>query len=353
MTPDQQTPLRIAFIPGANGGHDGKALETAGYEQPCPTPIRAPGCSEIVYDTDAYSEGSADKRYSYSDVVLDADQNLASVDFSRYDVIVVGATSAPLNIDTLVKRKQELYDYVNGGGGLIVLSPNHVVPDCDNLTGAPKTQESCYRKSSGQVTYREGARYLPFLDDQEERDTLQRTLVTKEGQQVGIDPTDPLGLEVWNWFPCAIGEAFETFAVDGRIATLGTHQALPPSQICGKVPDVTVNEGNSATTKATFAVSLDTTDTNRSTSRTVNYSTAASSATEGSTCATAGQEGGTDYLASSGTLTFPPGDVGPNRHRRGLRRPPDRARRDLFAEGRRCRPQWQIQRCRGRHHQKR
>jgi VCBS repeat-containing protein len=61
------------------------------------------------------------------------------------------------------------------------------------------------------------------------------------------------------------------------------------------ISDVTVAEGNSGTSNATFTVSLSASSTQ---TVTVNYATANGSATSGS-----------DFVAASGTLTFAPGDI--------------------------------------------
>ena len=69
--------------------------------------------------------------------------------------------------------------------------------------------------------------------------------------------------------------------------------STPPPAATLSVADVTVTEGNSATTNANFAVSLSKAAT---TPVTVGYTTANGTATAG-----------TDYTASGGTLTFAPG----------------------------------------------
>ncbi|MFN8073364.1 MAG: cellulase family glycosylhydrolase [Mycobacterium sp.] len=90
--------------------------------------------------------------------------------------------------------------------------------------------------------------------------------------------------------PGAIGSAPTNLKVNGVAVGTSTPPPAPPTL---SVADVTVTEGNSATTNANFAVSLSKAAT---TPVTVGYTTANGTATAG-----------TDYTASSGTLTFAPG----------------------------------------------
>ncbi|MCB0931195.1 MAG: cellulose binding domain-containing protein, partial [Mycobacterium sp.] len=89
--------------------------------------------------------------------------------------------------------------------------------------------------------------------------------------------------------PGAVGSAPTNIKVNG--VAIGT--ATPPTAPTMSISDVSVTEGNSGTTNANFAVSLSNAAT---TPVTVAYATANGTATAGS-----------DYTATSGTLTFAPG----------------------------------------------
>src|SRR5437667_35231 len=100
-----------------------------------------------------------------------------------------------------------------------------------------------------------------------------------------------------------LNEANETFLVnlssqvnaaltDGQgVGTINNDDPLPSLAI----NDVAVTEGNSGTVNAVFTVSLSPTSGQ---TVTVNYATADGTATAGA-----------DYVAASGTLTFPPGSA--------------------------------------------
>jgi hypothetical protein len=89
-----------------------------------------------------------------------------------------------------------------------------------------------------------------------------------------------------------------TIADNQGVGTITNDDAQPSISI----NNVSLNEGNSGTTTATFTVSL----SNASTQTiTVNFATANGSATATTGSATAGS----DYVATSGTLTFTPGQL--------------------------------------------
>ncbi|HEX8143239.1 MAG TPA: Calx-beta domain-containing protein [Pyrinomonadaceae bacterium] len=88
-------------------------------------------------------------------------------------------------------------------------------------------------------------------------------------------------------------------AADFTTSTPSPRNTSTPPNVCAapvlSINDVTISEGNAGTTTATFTVSLNTTSTQ---AITVDYATADNTATAPS-----------DYLSTSNTLTFNPGDL--------------------------------------------
>ncbi|WP_138499256.1 Calx-beta domain-containing protein [Nostoc sp. PA-18-2419] len=81
----------------------------------------------------------------------------------------------------------------------------------------------------------------------------------------------------------------------GGTVDIGAFEVQPATLPTLSIKDITVTEGNTGTTNATFTVTLSAASTS---AVTVNYATANGTATAGS-----------DYIATTGTLTFNPGDT--------------------------------------------
>ncbi|MGI8426527.1 MAG: Calx-beta domain-containing protein [Actinomycetota bacterium] len=312
VTPGRQDPLRLAWVPGIYDTTGINGMKSAGFEHPCPAQIAPPGCFDVVYNTDEYRffNASNPDPDPTRRVDVPADQNLRTVDFKQYDGLVLGGFTRILNNDILERRSQDLFSYVNGGGGLVVMPPAGPRSGCSETSPFAESR-ACFANSGGKDTFADSTnRFLPFLDERTQRPP-QPGVVTPAGASAGINPADVAGLVGSTWYPCEVEETLETFP-DGRIATLGTHQPIPPVHICGKVSDVPPTvEGDIGTKPFTFMVSLEVSEVTRTTPRELHYSTMDGSAKQGKSCDTSGQPDGADFLSADGTLTFGPAEIGP------------------------------------------
>ena len=133
------------------------------------------------------------------------------------------------------------------------------------------TAGSDYVATSGTLTFNPGT-------------TSQSVTVTVNGDTV-VEPDETFFVNLTNPTNATLAKG------QGQGTILNDDTAPPPPSL--SISDVTVTEGNSGTVAAVFTVSLSASSTNPVT---VGYATANGSATAGS-----------DYVATSGTLTFNPG----------------------------------------------
>jgi len=237
-------------------------------------------------------------------------RDLQTVDFKNYDVVVIASTEPDLagvpqglqgsEIGILAQRRQELLDFISGGGGLVAF-------------------EEDKGPAFGGGQFPNAFDFLPFLEVAPLTNqgfsspggiTIPRYRVTPEGRAAGITEED-IQFAAGQQFGCTAGMDVFYFeqdgvAPEGEILSLATRNvtaqtplpAAPSSGACEKVGLTIgnappVKEGNSGATDAVFPVSLSAPNAQ---AVTVNYSTQDGTAT-----------GGQDYERKSGSFTVPAG----------------------------------------------
>lgn len=297
ITSSKSSPA-LLYIPTApSAPHGPRGMVQAGFSKGCSSSVRSPlGCFDVAlnYSPRTYVHSNGHRnfppgsgRYEHvnPDFYNPKGEELQTVDFSRYDAVIVGWTW-PTEAEALGSRKAALRDYVNSGGGLAAFGQN---PRC--------------REGRECRTYD----FLPFFDSLDSRATIYQAnnlvpefrnsfgnAVTPEGKSMGISDEDVNGWGFQQFF-------FESCAMDvidvdarKRIVSLATPE--PSSISCSgvKAPDVSVTEGNSGSAPAVFQVGLSSV---KSDFYTLDYRVEGDTATAG-----------TDFVPVQGTLLFAPGE---------------------------------------------
>ncbi|MBV6814665.1 putative Ig domain-containing protein [Xanthomonas campestris pv. passiflorae] len=230
-------------------------------------------------------------------------------------VIAAGQTSGTITVnptpDTTVEPDETVVISLNAGSGYTVGSPNSATGTIlnDDLPGLSINDVSVNEGNAGTTN----ATFTVSLSAPAGAGGVSFDLATADGTATaGVDyaassltRTIPAGSSSATFTVLVNGDTLaepdETFFVNVSNvtgATVSDGQGLgtivnDDAQPALSIDDVSVNEGNSGTTTATFTVSLSAASGQ---TVTVNYATADGTATAGS-----------DYVARSGTLSFAPG----------------------------------------------
>ncbi|MBO9830724.1 putative Ig domain-containing protein [Xanthomonas phaseoli] len=230
-------------------------------------------------------------------------------------VIAAGQTSGTITVnptpDTTVEPDETVVISLNAGSGYTVGSPNSATGTIlnDDLPGLSINDVSVNEGNAGTTN----AAFTVSLSAPAGAGGVSFDLATADGTATaGVDyaassltRTIPAGSSSATFTVLVNGDTLaepdETFFVNVSNvtgATVSDGQGLgtivnDDAQPALSIDDVSVNEGNSGTTTATFTVSLSAASGQ---TVTVNYATADGTATAGS-----------DYVARSGTLSFAPG----------------------------------------------
>jgi len=217
------------------------------------------------------------------------------VRFEDYDAVTAGSNLVIPEMDAMEKRRQELLNYVNRGGGLLVFKQSAMYGTCGNRENEIP---ECYGRNPNNPTeYQERLRFLPFLDDRFYRPdqwSYAGYTLTDQGRATGLSEADINGYLAYKWFFESCGFDVIELDKDKKIVSMATRQPIPTACSGLSAPDQSVIEGNSGTVRLSFPIKL---GTFRSEPITINFVTADESA-----------KGGVDYLASSGAIVFAPGE---------------------------------------------
>ena len=233
-------------------------------------PRRGMDAAGFSYDVADYGSGSPG--------LLD----FHTVGFSSYDVVVVasdhGGWLRQEELDILNQRGDEVRQYVNAGGGLVVLSQ-----------GGDNRLTTCCE-----------LQFLPFLVTSTELGQGEVGFtVTPAGAAMGLSDSDVNGNASHLHFTSSGGMDVIDVDASGRILSLATRgnfigdNGVAPAITVG---DATVVEGSAGVVPATFTVALSRADPRDVI--TVEYATADGSAVSGE-----------DFEPVSGTLSFPIGET--------------------------------------------